>query len=84
MTANEFIIIASQSCYSVSDNNDMLESTHELEDDEIDLRCYKPSGGVILLDLYTLPPQSKTMHEWTVTQGMHNISSEINQMINNI
>lgn len=43
----------------------------ELEEDEVDLRCYTPTGGIIHLDLYTLPPLSKTVQEWTLKQGTY-------------
>lgn len=42
----------------------------ELQDDEIDLRCYRPAGGLILLDLLTLPPQPKVFQDWILKQVM--------------
>ena len=41
----------------------------ELEEDEVDLRCYRPAGGVMDIGLFTLPPQPKAVQQWTLKQG---------------
>ena len=41
-----------------------------LEDDEIDLRSFKPAGGPILLQALELPPQAKTIRNWTIKKGI--------------
>ena len=58
-------------CVITADSSDLKEVSIDLEEDEVDLRCYRPAGGVILLDLYTLPPQSKTIQDWTLKQGTY-------------
>jgi hypothetical protein len=40
-----------------------------LEDDEVDLRSYRPAGGPILLHAIELPPQAKSTGNWTVRKG---------------
>ena len=40
-----------------------------LEDDEVDLREYHPAGGPVVIQLLTLPPQPRTINNWTMSQG---------------
>ncbi len=68
MTHGSTLSMLSNVCV-VTDNSDLKEVSIDLEEDEVDLRCYRPAGGVVLLDLYTLPPQFKTIQDWTLKQG---------------
>ena len=40
-----------------------------LEEDEVDLRAYRPAGGPIILHALELPPQPKTINNWTIMKG---------------
>ena len=40
-----------------------------LEEDEIDLRNYQPAGGPIIFQALELPPQPKTINNWTIRKG---------------
>lgn len=40
-----------------------------LEEDEVDLRAYRPAGGPILLQALELPPQPKTVNNWIIKKG---------------
>ena len=38
----------------------------DLEEDEVDLRAMRPAFGPVLLQLLSLPPQPKTINNWTL------------------
>ena len=40
-----------------------------MEEDEIDLRAFRPAGGPILLELLEMPPQPKVINNWTIKKG---------------
>ena len=50
-----------------------MEKSEEekLEEDEVDLRQYRPARGPIVLTLVELPPSSKTIGQWTIQKGIH-------------
>ena len=41
----------------------------ELEEDEVDLRRYRPAGGPIILSVLELPAPPKTVGQWTIRKG---------------
>lgn len=40
------------------------------EEDEVDMRAYRPAGGPILLQLLEMPPPPKMTNNWTIRRGM--------------
>lgn len=38
------------------------------DEDMVDLRAYRPLGGVIYFNLFHMPPQPHTVKDWTITQ----------------
>ncbi len=42
-----------------------------LEEDEVDLRAFRPARGPIFLQALELPPQPKTINSWTVKKGKY-------------
>ena len=46
-----------------------VEGGLQLEEDEIDLRRYRPAGGPIVMTILELPPPPKTVGQWTIRRG---------------
>ena len=42
----------------------------EREEDEVDLRRYRPAGGPIVLSILELPPPPKSVGQWTIRRGV--------------
>ena len=38
-------------------------------EDEVDLRSHRPAGGPILFQLIEMPPQPKSINNWTIRKG---------------
>lgn len=38
-------------------------------DDEVNLRGFLPAGGPIILQLLEMPPQAKSINNWTIRKG---------------
>ena len=47
-----------------------IEGVKDSEEDEVDLRRYRPAGGPIVLTLLELPSSSKTVGQWTIRRSM--------------
>lgn len=48
------------------------EEGRDSEEDEVDLRRYRPAGGPIVLTLLELPPPPKNTGQWTIRRGSNN------------
>ena len=46
-----------------------VEGGLQLEEDEIDMRHYRPAGGPIVMTILELPPPPKTVRQWTIRRG---------------
>ncbi len=51
------------------DNIDPCDSSDELEADEVNLRSLRPACGPIIFELLQMPPQPKTVNNWTFRKG---------------
>ncbi|XP_038049724.1 axonemal 84 kDa protein-like isoform X2 [Patiria miniata] len=52
----------------VEDEDEVEEEYDQEDEDTVDLRAYQVLGGVIHLDLLSLPPQPKQVKSWVMTQ----------------
>ena len=41
------------------------------DEDMVDLRAYRPLGGIIHFNLFHMPPQPKSVKSWTITKRMY-------------
>lgn len=41
----------------------------EVEEDEVNLRSFQPACGPILFQLLEMPPQPKSINNWTIRKG---------------
>ena len=54
-----------------SEGSDPCEGDEELEADEVNLRAFLPACGPIIFELLEMPPQPKTVNNWTFRKGTH-------------
>ena len=47
-----------------------VKSDSSGEEDEVDMRAYRPAGGPILLQLLEMPPPPKMTNNWTIRRGV--------------
>ena len=47
------------------------EERREFEEDEVNMRQYRPAGGPIVLTLLELPPPPKSTGQWTIRRGIY-------------
>lgn len=42
----------------------------------VDLRAYRPLGGIVHFNLFHMPPQPHTVKSWTITQRKSHLSKK--------
>lgn len=53
----------------VGGGGEECDAEDDLEADEVNLRAFLPACGPIIFDLLEMPPQSKSVNNWTFRQG---------------
>ena len=55
----------------------IAESSQALDsvdgNDEVNLRGHLPAGGPIIIQLLEMPPQAKSINNWTIRKGAYDI-----------